>query len=471
MKTEKFDEAIKQKVESIDHRFEEKEIEKVLHYVNSHRGPSIFRGPFRQFILFSFSAIVITTISTWQLTKWHDHKILNETVAELKKYNGSDHQANNVSHSATNNNENTSVNNNSTVLNGNAINENIAIFSNTKKENSLHNYNKQEKANKIGRQKSIQDDQSISETSKKNSNDHQNNGHTATDQESDKQNGITEIHKDKISTDKLVMNINDNQNITTLSKKEKPDSTMAELKEKRMLPEIKKPESQKDIKTYRGPKYDKKLKSHPDFHIFAGGDFSIGDNNQLGAGLTSEIILNRKFGFSAGIRVLGMSTTSPYSESNYNEICGENFHDRYERDKDRNLTTIDSITNQSNIIQVPLSFFYFIPLKNNFAVSVSLGTDLDLYKYQELSFRETTVKYYPPPYRSQVTHQERNNNGNGIMFNNAIISAGILKQWGHYAVELSPYFSYQLKNSDYKLENYYVGCNLKLLYSFGKGGF
>ena len=85
MKTENFDDAIRRKVESINHQFTEKDIERVHNYVNANKGPLWLRGPFRRLLVYSFTGLVLTGIITWQLTKIHDREILKQTVETLKK--------------------------------------------------------------------------------------------------------------------------------------------------------------------------------------------------------------------------------------------------------------------------------------------------------------------------------------------------------------------------------------------------
>jgi hypothetical protein len=470
MKTEKFDEAVKRKVESIDHRFEEKDIDKVLHFVNTHRGPAFFRSPFR-LLVYSLSTLVVAVLTTWQITKWHDNKVLNETIAELKNKSAGQGISKGTAPGSKTNNITTPGNNNTGYSNDardnttvNQAERNSTTLTRDKKNIS---HNKQELAN--------------NETWKtnKNLNSVNRNFKSNKDQSTQRYRGndgekLSNLKGENFQPKGLTDNNKiENKDLTSNELTLKKQDSI--LQEKNKLAENKKPEIPKDVQTYRNAKETKKTKKPADIHILAGGVFTAGDNNQLGGGITGDLILNRRFGFSAGVKVLSISTTGKtYSEKDYNDICDEDFRDKYDHDKDRNNVFIDSITTQSSIIQVPVSLSIYQPLGHNFAISASVGTDLDLYKYQEISFKETTIKNLPPPPYHQVietSHQERNSNGSTALFNNIVFSVGFLKQWNHIAVQVSPYWAHQFVNTDYKLESEYFGGNIKLLYSFGIGGF
>jgi hypothetical protein len=99
-----------------------------------------------------------------------------------------------------------------------------------------------------------------------------------------------------------------------------------------------------------------------------------------------------------------------------------------------------------------------LPIKNNFALLLGIGTDLDLHAKQFVNF-----DHHDNP--TSVTTKNFETNIPVSVFNNLVISTGVQKRWGHYVLQVRPFISPQLKSVVYKKEDAYFGLKCNFLFT------
>jgi hypothetical protein len=467
MKTENFDDAIKRKVESIDHRFEEKDVERVLKYVNTHKSPGFLRGPFRRLFVFSLAGLMLTGVITWKLTEIHDKAVLGRTIAALKKDLGRQNPAPVISGDQTALNTPKNLTGSNPADDRDMQKDITADFGTTDRQfvKPFH---------KEIRNKTADKKQSLNDNNKKNNTtetgvkttDKPGNNTTGNNDSRDRDGGSNSGNSSELLSHKNMEN-GDRETNKSTGNQNATDQDIA-LNKKEI--QTKKPDTSGNGSTYRSAKKGNNAKTPNNWRVMSGLDFTKGMGKQIGGGLTAELLLNNRFSFRTGIKMLSIGTESEYTEQEINDKCGEDYfrnnylHGWHNNDRYENIST------QAGVIQIPVGFSFYIPLKNHLALSATVSTDLDIYKYLNLEYED--IKKGPPPnYSDMVTTKQVPLNGPGVLMNNITGSVGILKQWGPVALQANAYFGPQLTYTDYKLDPYYWGLNLRLMYCFGKVGF
>ncbi|HSZ25631.1 MAG TPA: hypothetical protein VK766_07945, partial [Cytophagaceae bacterium] len=181
-------------------------------------------------------------------------------------------------------------------------------------------------------------------------------------------------------------------------------------------------------------------------------------NSQFGIGVLGEVFLTKRISFNAGFKYLSISNHY-HDRDDFNQKTNTNFNSIYSDYQD--TLNLSNIQMQYNVLQIPVAVNYYLPLKNNFSLIFSGGTDLDVfsnlkiqcvvkgYYNQDIEERKSlTLKYHP------------------VLFNNVMLSTGVQKQWNNIVIQASPFVSPQLKTVEYKRDNVYAGLRVRILYKF-----
>src|ERR1035438_1314462 len=84
MKTENFDESVRQKIESIDPHYDEKDIDNAHDYIIKNRSRFSKRG-LVYLASASFAVILIAGLFTWNIKQMNNQKQMVQTIDNLKK--------------------------------------------------------------------------------------------------------------------------------------------------------------------------------------------------------------------------------------------------------------------------------------------------------------------------------------------------------------------------------------------------
>ncbi|MEI8046574.1 MAG: outer membrane beta-barrel protein [Bacteroidota bacterium] len=200
-------------------------------------------------------------------------------------------------------------------------------------------------------------------------------------------------------------------------------------------------------------------------NFFAGAGFRLGpdfiaSNQSFRMGVSGGVLLKNNFSLETGLNYSILNAEHYTDTSDFFHHKPHDFHHEFEghfHDKDR----ISEITINNTLLQVPVILNYYIPLKRNYGISLSVGTDLDVYLNQKISFNRI-------PDTGRVDNYSFENKGSVTVFNNMVISAGIEKRWKFLAFQLQPFISPKLKEVFYKPKEMEFGVGFNIKYCFGK---
>jgi hypothetical protein len=236
------------------------------------------------------------------------------------------------------------------------------------------------------------------------------------------------------------------------------------------------------VATARRPRYDYKF---PDISLknmrYRGGGGLVGSIDKKGFGLNNELMFNKNWSLNVGITFQKMGGEEFRDDKFYDYKYGKNGTyekplrgDKGKKDfKDVNLTTLQpaeeirDIHLQNEIAYFPISVNYRVALKKDFRLLFSVGTELDFYVKEKVSFDF----FLPNPFIPQNLEKFETTKENYLqpaVFNNLFFSAGLEKQFGKYVFQLSPYILGRIKNVQYRPQQLDYGLRLNAFYQFGK---
>lgn len=188
-----------------------------------------------------------------------------------------------------------------------------------------------------------------------------------------------------------------------------------------------------------------------------GAEMLLG-HEQWGSAIFGEAVLKNRLVFNAGLRMLKDGEENFETREDYDQHKSEHFKEVYGNHVEEGS---HDFRIKNTVYQVPISISYIFTLKNSFSILAGLGTDIDFYTRQKITYHHTN-----PNAPNDLQTQRLNTVYPPVYFNNAVVSIGIQKQIKHFGVQVLPYLSPQLRKVDYKKENFNFGLRGRLFYEF-----
>jgi hypothetical protein len=190
-----------------------------------------------------------------------------------------------------------------------------------------------------------------------------------------------------------------------------------------------------------------------------GVSFDVG-NEQIGGSLLSDVLFSKHWSMNAGLRFLNITGNSYYTSEQYLFATKQDFRQLYASYVPVNYDIIN-LDFQNYLLQIPIGVTYRYPLRNDFTLLFSATTDLDLYVRQYIIFdyKEDNSKFEQGTYKS--THSKS-------LLNNLELSAGLEKKYNRMIFQIHPYISAQLKETAYKKEEFVFGAKMRFFVNLGK---
>ncbi|WP_435356029.1 hypothetical protein [Emticicia sp. SJ17W-69] len=184
------------------------------------------------------------------------------------------------------------------------------------------------------------------------------------------------------------------------------------------------------------------------------------DFGQLGTSILTDILFAKRWSMTTGVNMSFLGFEHFGDEDDFKRRTDKDFRD--EHDVVLPLSnSIENIDAHQVLLRLPIYLNYRLPLRKDYTVLFSTGTDLDFHLNQITSFSH-----------HDLVRDERQE---GIqekipvpLFNNWMISAGIEKRWKHFSVQLSPYLSYQIKPVSYRKEDFIFGFKANGFYRISR---
>ncbi len=432
MKNEDFDDAIREKLDSLGQTFTEGDIDNVFHHVKKHNG-FVWKGIRSSWLLYSLSAAAFVGMVIWQINRFSPkHTSINkstDTSTLTQKAIASVY-----SDSTT-----ITIRNNSSAVKTTKINTQISKNSSVKTTKS-----------KLGNYKTDSTAAFTKQVTENNTDVSQNHSvqvlykpETVLSSESFQD---IELQETELNNSNTIMN-------KQLDLETPVESTLS-------------PDTLPQVSTLIGnfeqqstPKWNlTKLLSVSEFRIKSGIALS---KYSIAPGIAGDFLLKNNFSFSLGLQ--------------YAIADIERFDDKRDLDKKRpqgkdhpfghHISDKDHVVDiqiSSKILQLPVSVSYNFPIRNYFTANVSLGSNLDLYLHQDFKFKSREIdslKFEPHVFSAS---------DKVIPFNNIVISAGVGKSWRQFTIQVEPFIAPKINKLIYKPREMDYGVGIKLFYSFKK---
>ena len=190
-----------------------------------------------------------------------------------------------------------------------------------------------------------------------------------------------------------------------------------------------------------------------------GVSFDVG-NEQIGGSLLSDVLLSKHWSMNAGLRFLNITGNSYYTSEQYLFATKQDFRQLYAPYVPVNYDIIN-LDFQHYLLQIPIGVTYRYPLRNDFTLLFSATTDLDLYVRQYINFdyKEDNSKFEQGTYKSTLSKN---------LLNNLEFSAGLEKKYNRMVFQIHPYISAQLRETAYKKEEFVFGAKMRFFVNLGK---
>lgn len=194
-----------------------------------------------------------------------------------------------------------------------------------------------------------------------------------------------------------------------------------------------------------------------------GGSMNIGDK-YTGYNLMSSVLLGKYWSLDVGIGKAKITGPEYFTEAVFNTKTGRPFQAWHKGDNVRPPLMppqIFDIKTEVSLIRIPVSLTYRWPVKENFTLLFSGGTNLNVSAQQ-------CYRFY---YKERNDNFEEKEGKFGIkpaISNDIMIAAGVEKQWRRIAFQVEAYAAPYLQKPAYLTDNRNLGVRFKVLYQFGK---
>ena len=151
-----------------------------------------------------------------------------------------------------------------------------------------------------------------------------------------------------------------------------------------------------------------------------------------GINLLEEVQFSKRWSITSGLRYLTFGDELFENEEEYNEKSHEEFKERFKAHIVDSME-IDEIEIHDQFLQIPLLLNYRFPIKNGFDMLISLGGDINIYYKKKVEFvsRPKTQSNFETP----VALVEK---PDFKTMHDIRLGFGIQKRWNRYTIQLIP---------------------------------
>jgi hypothetical protein len=477
MKTEDFDDAIRGKLEGINQKFDEEDIDRVYNYV-SHNMHVPFWKAYGATILYASGAAAMIILMVWNGFQFHENRELRQQVTSLQSQINTTIQNKSIIKPASIQYEK-ATNRISSQKNEYREEKSVKILDHAVKNNNVY----AAETNITAENETTEAKQKNTDLVLKNNKDNQSQEEVISESNRaiSAETGTTLMQKTDTSLNEQSTIVIESNSVVapikytdtikaanTQSVDNKP--VIAESSEKKSLDSsvvAVNPEKPKQNTSFSfgalfkniGNSISTTTNETQNNHIsiknlrFRGGIEVEKANLQMGAGLLGEMLFSKRWGLSSGIKVLNVNNEKYADEDDFYHKKGMPFQHAYSKDVPD--TTAKNIGMHNILVQVPIAITYQLPLKYNYSIIASAGTDLDIYAKQLIDYNRMG---FPQP-------QTFTTNTPVVAFNNVVVSIGLQKRWKKFVFQASPFVSPQFKSVVYKKEDLYAGVKFSVLFS------
>lgn len=183
-------------------------------------------------------------------------------------------------------------------------------------------------------------------------------------------------------------------------------------------------------------------------------------SEEIGGSLLSEVLFSKNWSINAGLKILNVGGRSYFTAEQYLFDTKHDFRELYAPfvPLSNDILNIDF---QHYLLQVPVGITYRYPLRKDFTLLFSTTTDLNVYGRQIINFdyKEDSRKFDQGNAHDKIS--------TGIL-NNIEFSAGLEKKLNRMVFQAYPYLSFPFRETSYKREEFVLGAKLRFFVNLSK---
>ncbi len=180
-----------------------------------------------------------------------------------------------------------------------------------------------------------------------------------------------------------------------------------------------------------------------------------------GFNVLTDILVSKRWSITTGIGFSTFFDDKDFDdEDEFRRNTKKDFRKEYESRITDNSEINDIHINQA-LLKVPVYINYRLPLPKNFTVLFTTGSNFDVYSRQFVSYNDQNSFRDKDHHRFSIS-------GKTQFFNNLLFSTGIEKRWQKYSIQLSPYFITPIKPMLYQEKNWQIGIKLNGFYRLSR---
>jgi hypothetical protein len=184
------------------------------------------------------------------------------------------------------------------------------------------------------------------------------------------------------------------------------------------------------------------------------------DFGQIGTSVLADVLFAKRWSITSGINMALLGFEHFGDEADFKRKTDKDFRDEHPITVPSG-NAIKNIESHQLLFRVPIYLNYRLPLRQDYTVLFSTGTDLDFHLKQFTS-------YLHYDFGRNDEHEGIEEKIPVMPFNNWMFSAGIEKRWNHFSVQLSPYLTYQIKQVSYRKEDFAFGLKINGFYRISR---
>ncbi|CAH0994660.1 hypothetical protein EMA8858_00772 [Emticicia aquatica] len=184
------------------------------------------------------------------------------------------------------------------------------------------------------------------------------------------------------------------------------------------------------------------------------------DNSQIGSSILTDILFAKRWSLTTGVNVSFLGFEHFGDEDDFKRKTDKDFREQHTVNVPIG-NSIENIEAHQVLFRVPIYLNYRLPFQKNYTGLFATGTDLDfnLKQFTSYSHRNFAI---------DDEHEGLIEKIPVIPFNNWMISTGIEKRWNQFSLQMSPYFAYQIKQVSYRKNDFTFGLKLNGFYRISR---
>ena len=206
-----------------------------------------------------------------------------------------------------------------------------------------------------------------------------------------------------------------------------------------------------------------------DAYLRTGISGSLSTKGASTYGLNAELFLDQRVSVSTGIYTMNHKLVTYLSPDHYKFETHKDFKEQF-KDRVPSQRQVLDITEKRQIMVVPVHINYNHPMANNFKIVASAGSELDINGTSSMNYKLKKGGFlggpFQPPtaYSEEIELEKFTNKLDTKVFNNLYLALGAEKQFGKLAIQAKVYDNFLVKDvTDYRRKNR-IGTEIGLFY-------